>query len=70
MSRLAASNTLPSAAVTAMSGSNVRYIERTSSPNPLNTESRITSAATGTPTANALTPEMMLITECDLRASR
>lgn len=37
---------------------------------PLKTESRITIAATGVAMAATLTPEMMFITECDLRERR
>lgn len=37
---------------------------------PLNTDSRITIAITGIATEKALTPETMLITECDFFEKR
>ena len=64
------SNTLPLDGVMRISGSNDLYMSRISPSKPLNTDSRITIAMTGTATATALTPEMTLITECDFFENR
>lgn len=64
------SNTLPSAGTTTSSGSKTPYMLFTSPSNPLNTESRMTMAATGTPTAKMLTLDMMFITEREPREER
>ena len=63
-------NTLPRAGVIRISGSNDRYMLLISPSKPLNTDSRITIAITGIATEKALTPEMILITECDFFEKR
>ena len=66
-SAVAMAKVLPSAGTTIRSGSNTLYMLRTRPSKPLNTDSRMTMAATGTPTAKTLTFEMMLMTESELR---
>ena len=56
--------------MTRISGSNERSNVLISCSNPLNTESRITIAATGIATENALTIDTKLITEWDFFENR
>ena len=60
----------PSRGVTVRSASKVEAICFTSSSKPLKTDSRMIMAATGMATAKTLTPEMMLMTECDFFEKR